>query len=74
MADAGIQINGRFEKWVMGIVATLIAGGVVAMIVLAIQVGQISTSIGFMQGDMSEIKRLVTRNDERLDALERTGR
>lgn len=68
-----IKANGRFERWVMGIVATLVGVGVVAMIVLAIQVGTLVNDMVWIKAALGRVELKTDNNDKRLDQVERRG-
>ena len=60
-----------FEKWILSIVAVLLAAGVLASIGIKFEVAQIATDIKWMKEGMVDIKQGVIENDHRLDLLER---
>lgn len=68
MAETPLTTNGfRAFWWVMGIIAVLLAAGVVGAIATYAQVGRVDTNVTLLRG---EVQREMDRQDRRIQSLE----
>lgn len=75
MSENGIRIEGRFERWVLGVIAALIAAGVVGVwdfnVRASSELSALRTDMGWIKGRLIEINEDRKGYDKRLNALER---